>query len=240
MGRRKNTRAQRRASKRERNEYMKSYMANRREQQREWNKKLKLLGTISPPKVKWPKTRDVSWETLPEIILELDRDGILAPQLKTSEVDVWDPCYYNGEVKNTWKRVGIDIRHSCEDFWSVWEKRLTPRTVILTNPPFDQAWLEPFFQFIATLDHPFFILLQNKAPDRLYFGKHLFDRIKRKSELKIYHLQKAYKMQQKGGRLSGFAGLTICCYYPKHWMFELDESKYTRVIRISSLHAKKP
>ena len=201
MGRRKNTRAQRRPSKRERNEYMKSYMANRREQQREWNKKLKLLGTISPPKVKWPKTRDVSWETLPEIILELDRDGILAPQLKTSEVDVWDPCYYNGEVKNTWKRVGIDIRHSCEDFWSVWEKRLTPRTVILTNPPFDQAWLEPFFQFIATLDHPFFILLQNKAPDRLYFGKHLFDRIKRKSELKIYHLQKAYKMQQKGGRL---------------------------------------
>ena len=191
MGRRKNTRAQRRASKRERNEYMKSYMANRREQQCEWNKKLKLLGTISPPKVKWPKTRDVSWETLPEIILELDRDGILAPQLKTSEVDVWDPCYYNGEVKNTWKRVGIDIRHSCEDFWSVWEKRLTPRTVILTNPPFDQAWLEPFFQFIATLDHPFFILLQNKAPDRLYFGKHLFDRIKRKSELKIYHLQKA-------------------------------------------------
>ena len=56
-------------------------------------------------------------------------------------------------------------------------------------------------------------------------------------ELKIYHLQKTYKMKQKGGRLAGLAGLTICCYFPKHWMFELDETKYARVIPISSLHS---
>ena len=237
MGRRKSTRGQRRASKRERKSYMKGYMAVYREQQIKWNHKLKLLAAISPPQVKWPKTRDVSWETPPELILQLDKDGMLPPQLKTTDVDVWDPCFFNGNVKNTWRRVGISIRHSCEDFWTTWSKRLTPRIVILTNPPFDQVWLEPFFEFLTTLDNPFFIVLHNKAPDRLYFGRHLFDRIRRKRELKIYHLQRSYKMKQKGGRLAGFAGLTICCYFPKHWMFKVDESKYARVISISSLHS---
>ena len=162
---------------------------------------------------------------------------MLPPKLKTTDVDVWDPCFYKGDVKNTKRRVGSSIRQSCEDFWTTWSRRLTPRTVILTNPPFDQVWLEPFFELLTTLNNQFFIVLHNKAPDRLYFGRHLFDRIKRKRELKIYHLQKSYKMKQKGGRLAGFAGLTICCYFPKHWMFKDEESKYARVISISSFHS---
>ena len=89
------------------------------EQQKEWDKKLKLLARITPPKVQWPKTRKVSWETLPDLILQLDKDGMLSQHLKTSEVDVWDPCFFNGEVKKTWKRVGISIRHSRENFWTV-------------------------------------------------------------------------------------------------------------------------
>ena len=217
---------------------MRNLMATIRKKENQWNDKLKLLSAISPPKVTWPKTKDVSWETLPELILQLDKDGLLPPQLKTTDVDVWDPCFFNGEVKNTWKRVGISILHSCEDFWTHWPKMLTPRTVILTNPPFDQGWLEPFFEFLTTLDNPFFIFLHNKAPDSLYFGRHLFERIKRKRELKLYHLQKSYKMMQKGGKVRGLAGLTICCYFPKNWMFELDETKYARVITINSLHSK--
>ena len=97
---------------------MRSLMATIRKQENEWNHKLKLLAAISPPQVTWPKTRDVSWETLPELILQLDKDGMLPPQLKTADVHVWDPCFFNGEVKNTWKRVGISILHSCEDFWT--------------------------------------------------------------------------------------------------------------------------
>ena len=217
---------------------MRNLMATIRKKENQWNDKLKLLSAISPPQVTWPKTKDISWETLPELILQLDKDGLLPPQPKTTDVDFWDPCFFNGEVKNTWKRVGISILHSCEDFWTNWPKRLTPRTVILTNPPFDQGWLEPFFEFLTTLDNPFFIFLHNKAPDRLYFGRHLFDRIKRKRELKIYHLQKSYKMMQKGGKVRGLAGLTICCYFLKKWMFELDETKYARVITINSLHSK--
>ena len=94
-------------------------MAIYREQQIKWNHKLKLLAAISPPQVKWPKTRDVSWETLPELILQLDKDGMLPPQLKTTDVDVWDPCFFNGNVKNTWRRVGISIRHSCVELSSL-------------------------------------------------------------------------------------------------------------------------
>ena len=216
---------------------MRNLMATIRKKENQWNDKLKLLSAISPTQDTWPKMKDISWETLPELILQLDKDGLLPPQLKTTDVDVWDPCFFNGEVKNTWKRVGISILQSCEDFWTNWPKRLTPRTVILTNPPFEQGWLEPFFEFLTTLDNPFFIFLHNKAPDRLYFGRHLFDRIKRKRELKIYHLQKSHKMMQKGGKVRGLAGLTICCYFPKNWMFELDETKYARVITINSLHS---
>ena len=72
---------------------MRSYTATYREQQIKWNNKLKLLAAICPPQVKWPKTRDVSWETLPELILQLDKDGMLPPQLKTTDVDVWDHCF---------------------------------------------------------------------------------------------------------------------------------------------------
>ena len=102
---------------------------------------------------------------------------------------------------------------------------------------FKPGWLEPFFKFLTTLDNPFLILLQDKSPDRLYFGRHLFDRVKRKNELKIYHLQKAYRMKQKGGKVVGFSGLTLCCYFPKQWRLEFDASNYSRVIPTYSLHS---
>ena len=237
MGRRKSSRDHRRKRKKEIQRYQKRYWAVYYEGQKEWKKKLMLLATITPPEVQWPKTRKVSWETLPDLILQLDKDGLLPFNLKTREVDVWDPCYFNGEVKKTWEKVGISLRHCRENFWTVWPRKLTPRTVILTNPPFVQAWLEPFFKFLTTLDNPFLILLQDKAPDRLYFSRHLFDRVKRKNELKIYHLQKAYRMKQKGGKVVGFSGLTLCCYFPKQWRLEFDESKYSRVIPTYSLHS---
>ena len=120
---------------------MRSLMATIRKQENEWIHKLKLLAAISPPQVTWPKTRDVSWETLPELILQLDKDGMLPPQLKTADVHVWDPCFFNGEVKNTWKRVGISILHSCEDFWTNWPKRLNfELSSLRTHPSIKDCW----------------------------------------------------------------------------------------------------
>ena len=237
MGRRKLTRDQRRAAKKRKAIYLKKYHLEHYDQKKEWNSKLKLLANITPPRNSWPKTKKVSWETLPDVIFQLDRDGLIPTQMKTRKVDVWDPCYFNGKVQKTWQSLGISMHHTCQNFWKVWHNTITPRTVIVTNPPFVKAWLEPFFTFLAILDNPFILILQNKAPDRLYFGRNLFDRIQRKSELHIFHLQKSFRMKQKGGRLAGFSGLTLCCYYPKQWKFELDESKYVRVIEISSLHA---
>ena len=141
-------------------------------------------------------------------------------------------------VASTWKRVGVSVLHTRDDFWNIWPKRLSKRTVLVTNPPFTRKWLEPFFTFVTTLDHPFLLILHNTAADRLCFGKFLYDRIKRKSELEIFSLQKAHRMKQKGGRLAGFAGLTICLYYPKRWNFSLDEKKFQRIIPIRSLHSK--
>ena len=135
--------------------------------------------------------------------------------------------------------MGIAVTHTREDFWTIWPQKVTKRTVTITNPPFKRLWLEPFFAFLTTLDQPFLIILHNTAFNRLYFGKYLYDRIKRKSELEIFSIQKAHRMKQKGGRLVGFAGLIICLYYPKKWNFTLDEKKFQRIINIRSLHSKK-
>ena len=237
MGRRKNNRNQARLSKLRHQKYMRMYMAVRFTQQQDWRKKLQLLGNIKPPAVTWPKTKTVSWETLPSLVLQLDKYGLLSPHLKSKKVHAWDQLFYNGKVKATWKRVRISVEHSCEDFWKVWKKKITPKTVIITNPPFQQDWLEPFFKFLTVLDRPFLLILQNTAPNRLYFGKCLYDRIQRRNELNIFALQKSFQMEQKGGRLAGFAGLTICTYYPKRWNFELDETKFERIIPIKSLHS---
>ena len=111
------------------------------------------------------------------------------------------------------------------NFWKVWHSTVTHRTVNVTNPPFVKDWLEPFVQFLTISDNPSFILLQNKAPDGLYFERHLFDRIQRKSELNIFHFQKSFCMKQKGGILAGFSGLTLCCYFPKQWKFDHDREE---------------
>ena len=177
-------------------------------------------------------------ETLPSLKEALDRDGLLASQLKEKDVEVWDPCYHDGKVASTWERVGISVLHTREDFWTIWPQKVTKRTMIITNPPFTPDWLEPFFAFLTTLDQPFLIIMHNLAVNRLYFGKYLYDRIKRKSELEMFSLQKAHRMKQKGGRLAGFAGLNICLYYPKRWNFTLDEKKFQRIINIRSLHSK--
>ena len=177
MGRRKKSRDQIRLSKKRRQSYVRMYRAVTYAQEKEWKKKLQLLGSIKPPAVAWPKTKTVSWETLPSLILQLDKDGLLSPHLKSKNVHAWDPLFYNGKVKATWKRVGISVEHTCEDFWKAWYAKISPKTVIITNPPFQQDWLEPFFEFLAVLDRPFLLILQNTAPNRLYFGKLLYDRI---------------------------------------------------------------
>ena len=128
----------------------------------------------------------------------LDKDGLIASHLKEKDFEVWDPCYHDGMVASTWKRVGISVLHTRDNFWTTWPQTVTKRTVIVTNPPFTLEWLEPFFSFLTTLDQPFLIILHNTAPNRLYFGKYLHDRIKRKSELEIFSLQKAHRMKQKG------------------------------------------
>ena len=119
---------------------MRMYMAVRYNQQQDWRKKLQLLGNIEPPAVTWPKTKTVSWETLPSLVLQLDKYGLLSPHLKSKNVHAWDPLFYNGKVKATWKRVGISVEHSCENFWKVWYMKISPKSVIITNPPFRFPW----------------------------------------------------------------------------------------------------
>ena len=152
---------------------------------------------------------------------------------------MWDPCFYNRKVVAMWKEVAITVQHTQQDFWKVWPQKLTKRTVIVTNPPFSKERLTPFFKFLTNLDQPFFITLHNTAASRLYFGVFPHDRIKRHSELEVFSLQKAHQMKQKGGRLAGFAGLTICAYYPQRWNFVLDERKFKRITSIRSLHSTK-
>ena len=238
MGRRKHSRDQKRANRKrilssKRNRAQVEYTNHKL-----WLLKFCQLLNITPPKNTWPKTKAVCWETLPSLIEALDKDGLLSSHLKEKDVKVWDPCYHDGKVASTWKRVGISVTHTREDFWTIWPQKVTKRTVVITNPPFQRKWLEPFFAFLTTLDQPFLIILPNTASNRLYFGKYLYDRIKKKSELEIFSLQKAHRMMQKGGRLAGFAGLTICLYYPKRWNFTLDETKFQRIITTRSLHSK--
>ena len=212
----------------------------------DWMDKVKRLSNIVKPLNSWPKSADVSWDTLSVLIDQLDLWGLIPPQLKKDFVDPsdqtspytdpWDPCFFSGNVRASWIRVKVAVRHVKVNFWKSWPKFINRRTVIITNPPFQEKWLIPFFQFVTTLDHPFFLILSNKICNRLYFGKNLYDRIKRLDELHIFALQRSFRMQQKGGRTTGFSGLTICAYFPKEWNFILNESNFKRVIPLRSLH----
>ena len=102
------------------------YMAVRYNQQQDWRKELQLSGNIKPPAVTWPKTKTVSWETLPSLALQLDKYGLLFPHLKSKKVHAWDPLFYNGKVKATWKRVSTSVEHSCKNSWKVWYKKISP------------------------------------------------------------------------------------------------------------------
>ena len=121
MGRRKLSRDQKRASKKRKLAYLKKNRSIQYAEQKQWLLKLRLLSEIKPPKITWPKTNDVSWETLPSLIEALDKDGVLASQLKGKEVQVWDPCFHDGMVASTWKRVGVSVQHTREDFWRIWQ-----------------------------------------------------------------------------------------------------------------------
>ena len=66
---------------------------------------------VKPPRILWPKSKKVSWETLFDVIYSLDQVGVIHPQLKTNTVDPWDPCWFNGEVKTSRKKIGVTIRH---------------------------------------------------------------------------------------------------------------------------------
>ena len=151
MGRRKKSRDQRRISKNWRQRYMRMYRAVKYAQEKEWQKKLQLLGSIKPPAVIWPKTKTVSWEALFSLILQLDKDGLLSPHLKSKNVRAWDPLFYNGKVKATWKRVGISVEHTCEDFWKAWYAKISPKTVIITNPPFHRIGSSHSLSFLLYL-----------------------------------------------------------------------------------------
>lgn len=213
-------------------------MLRKRDIDKEQQKKLERVFLVKPPRILWPKSKEVSWETLFDVIYSLDQVGVIHPQLKTNTVDPWDPCWFNGEVQNSQKKIGVTIRHVNKDFWNIWPQMINRKTMIITNPPFSPKWLKPFFVFLATLDLPFLVILPGNISDRLYFGNFLFDRIHRKSELYIFSLHKAFRMKQKGGRITGFSGLTICAYYPKSWKFKLDKTKFLRVITKKCLHIR--
>ena len=145
MGRRRQSRDLKRKNKQRILAYKSNYAQIQYALQKEWLQKLRLLSNIQHPKKTWPKTKDVSWETLPSLIEALDKDGLLASQLKEKDLEVWDPCYHDGMLASTWKRLGISVRHSRDNFWTTWPQTVTKRTVIVTNPPFTREWLEPFF-----------------------------------------------------------------------------------------------
>ena len=211
-----------------------------------WNAKLRMLSSIEKPLITWPKSQKVSWDTLPFLIEKLNSWGIIPTQLKNGYinplnprrpyVDPWDPCWFNGKVTDYWNKIRVSVRHIQQDFWKKWPQFINRNTVIITNPPFLEKWLRPFFIFLAVLDHPFLLILPHKICDRLYFGETLYDRVKRPNELHIFSLQRSFRMEQKGGRVVGMAGLIVCAYYPKLWNFRLNENNFVRVIPLKCLH----
>ena len=82
--------------------------------------KLRLFSNIQPAKKTWPKTKDVSWETLPSLIEQLNSGGLLSPELKGQKTEVQDPCFHDGKVATTRKQVGISLLHTRENFWELW------------------------------------------------------------------------------------------------------------------------
>ena len=116
--------------------------------QRSWSKVLAELEKIVVKGQTWPSDSSVSWETFPKLIRCLRRSKLIPDKFVTSGTH-WDPCYLNGNVRNVYKEVGLNIRHRNEDFLLVWKTVLTPSTFIITNPPFGKSAILAcrFFRF---------------------------------------------------------------------------------------------
>ena len=101
----------------------------------QWSKLLIELRKIVVKGPTWPKSSSVSWETYPKLIRFLLEKKLNPGQFVSSGTH-WDPCYYNGKVADVYRETGLRIRHKVENFWMVWEEVLTPKTFIITNPPY--------------------------------------------------------------------------------------------------------
>ena len=222
---------------------------------RKFKKKTKTIKNIVLPKPTniWA-TKDVCWVTRapisersnPDIILTMDKYKWFPQQVKM--LRLYDPFYNTGAVKKSYVEVGWDvgkIDHRYENCFESFERRITQRTVFVTNPPFLEDVLLSFFALLAHMDLPCVLILRRGISETDYFGDfwELMSDQRRLGDLYVRSFNRSFRMcntekSMETGReiVKGFAGLTIATYYPKDWEWSPPDQLFERAIPKYDLH----
>ena len=229
-----------------RNHNRKMYKKNK-----ERKKRLKLLGLVVRPKPEniWKKD-GVSWDTRPpqqrgagsDLIVTLNKYNWFPSQAKL--LRLYDPFYNTGAVVESYKEIGWcneRIDHRKEDCFAFFQKRVTRKTIIVTNPPFLEDVLLTFCAFLVIMDCPFVLILRRGVSETHWFGDFVdlmtAPNPSKSGNFTIRSLNKSFQMlNTMDGKLTGFAGLSIVTYYPKVWNWTPPDHLFERAILKYDLH----
>lgn len=89
-----------------------------------------------------------NWETPIEYLKQIE------PYIP-KDLKINDPFYMNGNVKQTWNKIGRDITHEDKDFFTI--EKNDKKEIYVTNPPY--SILNKVLEKLFVLDKPFVLLI---------------------------------------------------------------------------------
>jgi hypothetical protein len=127
------------------------------------------------------KIADFPYPTEPddhcESPLEAYRDVVpLLHLLRSGNIEtftIYDPYYCDGGVTRNFTELGLpNVYNRKEDCYRVWASNNLPAyDVLVTNPPYSGDHIEKLFQFVSTLDRPWFLLLPQWVHKKEYYER---------------------------------------------------------------------
>ena len=208
---------------------------------------------LPKPSNLWLK-KDVCWDTRvpnsgranPDIVITMDKYKWFPHQAKS--LRLYDPFFNTGVIEKSYIEVGWtadQIDHRKENCFDWFERRITQKTMFLTNPPFSEDVLLSFFALLAHMDQPFVLILRKGISETDYFGDfwELMCQEERSGNFFVRSYSRAFPMHNtkktlEAGKVyvKGFAGLTLVTYYPKEWDWNPPDQLFDRAIPKFDLH----
>ena len=167
----------------------------------------------------WDTRSPNSGRANPDIVITMDKYKWFPHQAKS--LRLYDPFFNTGAIEKSYIEVGWtadQIDHRKENCFGWFERRITQKTMFLTNPPFSEDVLLSFFALLAHMDLPFVLILRKGI---YYFGDfwELMCQEERSGNFFVRSYSRAFPMHNTKKTLEarkvyvkGFAGLTLVTY----------------------------